>query len=524
MIFVKNSFQFMKNYPSSHRSDQPEESEDSLKSSLLRLFCLITLGIGLAALIGLGANVLIAHEFLPASWLTITTATGIAFLNYGLAKADRYRLASSLLISILFIAVSVSYAQRGPGTPQLISFLLPIIVTVVLLDTRAVLIVMSLCISFNLLLHLFGDVTKWYVPSAPFDKSTLIIQDLFLTVAVIPGLVALIILPFRAQTRLLRTQNQRLVETLQALQARQQQSQTASQKVLELSGALRSNATQQASSSQEQVSTIAQINASMSQLSASAGQITDLAHNISSAMATMAASSQQIETTTQLSAQQSYQGSQAIALTILVSQQVAELYQKLTTTLENLNTKSADSRRILDLMASIAGETHLLALNASIEAAGTGEHGARFKMVAQEVKKLAQQAGQAGQEVVQVIEQIKAATYQAVKTVQEGYAKAKNLDQVVSEAGQVIEQMQQIAVEAKSQATQVNQFANQVTTLVEQIKLATLQQNSASHQVLKAVPGLSAVAVQNAQGSAYISSAAQNLEEMSHQLTTMLLL
>src|SRR5262249_25689498 len=158
-----NSFRFIKNYTSSERSDQPAESEDSLKSGLLRVFCLITLGIGLAAIIGLGANVLIAHEFLPASWLAITTATGIASLNYRLAKAGRYRLASWLLISILFIAISVSYAQRGPGTPQLISFLLPIIVTVVLLDTRAVLIVMSLCIGFNLLLHLLGDVARWYV-------------------------------------------------------------------------------------------------------------------------------------------------------------------------------------------------------------------------------------------------------------------------------------------------------------------------------------------------------------------------
>jgi methyl-accepting chemotaxis protein len=524
MLFAKRSPEFTKPYPTADHSNQFGESEVNLKIGLLRLFCLITTGVGLVAIIGSIVNFVVGHEFLPATWLGEITATSVALLSYGLTKAGHHLTAGWLLILVLFMAIGASYAQRGPGTLPLMLLLLPIVMAAVLLDTRAVLILTGLCIGFNLLLHWLESVAKWYAPPVPFDKDSIIIFDLFITLGAIPGLIALIVLPFRAQTRLLRRQNQRLTQALEALEIRQKQSQLASQKILELSTSLSNNATQQSASSQEQVTMIAQINSSISEISASVSGISEMAQNISSAMETMAISSQQIETTTQRSTQQSRLGSRAIAQTILESQQVAELYQKLTHTLEELNTKSADSRRILGLMASIAGETHLLALNAAIEAAGTGELGARFKVVAQEVKQLANQAGQAGQEVVQVIEQIRAAIEQAVKAVQEGYTKANNLFQVVGEAGKVIEQMQQIVQEAQSQANQVNQATREVIALVEQIKQATLQQDSANHQMLQVVPGLSAVAAQNAQDSAYISSAAQNLEEMSHNLAAMLFL
>ena len=69
--------------------------------------------------------------------------------------------------------------------------------------------------------------------------------------------------------------------------------------------------------------------------------------------------------------------------------------------LNEFSLKSAKMRTILDLLKSIAAETHLLSLNASIEAAGAGEQGVRFGVVAQEVKHLATRSSSASKEVVQ---------------------------------------------------------------------------------------------------------------------------
>ena len=344
------------------------------------------------------------------------------------------------------------------------------------------------------------------------------------------GLILSILIAF-ITIRTTVSQNQHLQVALQdvqsardALEARSQSNHGVSRDVLSLAGELKNIAVAQTSGSQHQVEVVVQVNTSIEELALAANYISSLAEQINATAQVVTLDSYEIENTTSLSVNRSKEGMAAINQTVDVSSEVADLYQQLVDTLSELNAKSAIMQRVLVLLRSLSTETHLLSLNAAIEAAGAGEFGERFKVIAQQVKNLASRSTDASEEVVQIIQEVAQMIDSAAVSATSGGQKARNLALVANGAGEVIAGMREISEKAQNQASNITQVANEVKKLTEVIKTATTQQRLASEHVLEALTGLSSVAQQNANGSALVSSNANNLEEVSSKLTLALAL
>ncbi|MBU5676703.1 methyl-accepting chemotaxis protein [Alkaliphilus sp. MSJ-5] len=104
------------------------------------------------------------------------------------------------------------------------------------------------------------------------------------------------------------------------------------------------------------------------------------------------------------------------------------------TLIQNLDKHTQNIGMAGKLITQIAEQTNLLALNAAIEAARAGEHGRGFAVVADEVRKLAEQSKDASSEIISLINNIQLETRKAVEVIDQGAEGVKQGNLVTDKA------------------------------------------------------------------------------------------
>jgi len=100
---------------------------------------------------------------------------------------------------------------------------------------------------------------------------------------------------------------------------------------------------------------------------------------------------------------------------------------------------SREVGKLVDSITRIASQTDLLALNAAIEAARAGAHGLGFRVVASEVRKLAEQSARAASEVQARVTQTQAQIARVVAAMQESRETAQGVGTVSGAARQALD-------------------------------------------------------------------------------------
>jgi methyl-accepting chemotaxis protein len=186
---------------------------------------------------------------------------------------------------------------------------------------------------------------------------------------------------------------------------------------------------------------------------------------------------------------------------------------------EDLARATEDIEQFIVQTSAIARQTHILALNAAIEAARAGEEGQGFTVVADEVRRLAGQAGQAAastRDTVQsVVARVRSARDRLIRLGEGGLAARDAAQAAADGLGRVAEQ----AGENDEWTRGISTSASEVRQLIEKIALRSTDLSAGTEDVAAAAEEIAAAAQELNAGTEEIASSANRLAEAAVRLT-----
>jgi methyl-accepting chemotaxis protein len=265
---------------------------------------------------------------------------------------------------------------------------------------------------------------------------------------------------------------------------------SAVQHVQSSSSELQAAANQQATGAKEQATAMNEITTTISELLATSKQIAE--------------SAQRVAHIAEETAKGARSGEQTVSKANDSIGGIKRQVDLIVTHMLDLGKKSQQIGGILEIINELAEQTNILAINATIEAAGAGEAGKRFAVVADEIRKLADRVGGSTKEIRGLIDEVRAAVNTTVMTTEGG---TKAVDAGARQFADV--------------ATAFKQIASLVSTTTEaarEIELSTKQQSTAVEQVNIAVANVAQATRETEASSSQTLQTASQLTNLSRDL------
>jgi len=218
-------------------------------------------------------------------------------------------------------------------------------------------------------------------------------------------------------------------------------------------------------------------------------------------------------------------GNTAVAQTVEAMERVKERFAFSAEKVRELDEAGKKIGDIVQTIEDIAEQTNLLALNAAIEAARAGEQGCGFAVVAEEVRKLAEQAGGSTKEISKLITGVRETVDQTVAAINGTTVEVETGSERSLEAGEALGQIVAAAEKVLGQSKQVSTLTAKVNANMESVAFGS-QENAkmvgemtgGANQVAQSIQGVAAISEESAAGAEELSASIQEVGSAAGEL------
>ncbi len=243
-------------------------------------------------------------------------------------------------------------------------------------------------------------------------------------------------------------------------------------------------------------------------------QSEQLMKNMNTFTDTLSASSSKIQETNNAAEQGGKSVADAVDQMKIIESSVSDA----STVIAQLGEESDKIGKIVDAIAAIADQTNLLALNAAIEAARAGEHGRGFAVVADEVRKLAEQSQTSAQEISNLIGSIQEKAQDAVRSMQDSVKQVQSGANSVDGAGRTFKEIVTMVTDVAEGSERMEAIVADLVGSTDVITQSVDHINTKSREVAKESETVSAASEEQTATMHEIADASRSLAMQAQQM------